>query len=109
MGAARFASAISAHDASDLAFAVLFTLACAQARAPERLSSDDREATRRDACRHAAWESCDGARDHADCVEREALPCNTQVESTVEKNPVPPRPKGSEDSGPAAPSIEPVP
>jgi hypothetical protein len=93
-----------------LAFAVvLFTLACAPTGDPGRLSSDDREAMRRTACKQAAWEKCDGARDHADCVEREALPCNTQVKDTVDPNPLPPRPKGSEDSGPTAPSTEPVP
>jgi len=88
------------------ALAVLFTLACAQAGGPERLSSDDREAMRRNACKQAAWERCDGARDHADCVEREALPCNTQVESTIDPNPLPPNGKAS---GPTTPSIEPVP
>ncbi|HME73737.1 MAG TPA: hypothetical protein VKM54_28320 [Myxococcota bacterium] len=92
------------------AFAVvLFTLACAQAGGPERLALDDRWALRRNDCKQAAWDKCDGAREHADCVEREALPCNTQVENTVDPNPLPPRPNGMEDSGPAAPSIEPVP
>lgn len=88
---------------------VLLTLACAQARGPERLSLDDREAMRRNACRQAAWDKCDGARDHADCVEREALPCNAQVGNTVDPNPPLPRPNGSGDPGPTTPSIEVVP
>jgi hypothetical protein len=91
------------------AFAVvLLALACAQAGRREKLSFDDREAMRRNACNKAAWEKCGGERDHKDCVEREALPCDTQVENTVDPNQLPPRPEGIEDSTPAAP-VEPLP
>ena len=87
---------------------VFFTLACVQTPPHEKLSSDDREAMRRNACREAAWARCEGARDHVDCVEREALPCNTQVEKTLDGGELAPRPESVEDASPAAP-VEPAP
>jgi len=91
-----------------LAFLV-FSLGCVQAATREQVSFDDREAMRRNACNQAAWKKCEGAPDHADCVEREALPCDTRVENRVDPNQLPSRPEGMEDSNPVVPGVEPAP